>query len=83
MNNQTAFFQTSRQAHTFITLLESRRELRHGEYSIPTYRARLNKQKNLWYIHQTPYYFEGTLNAPKSGPIPYEDWHFNAISAAE
>ena len=77
MNNQTAFFQTSRQAHAFISLLESRRELRPGEYSIPTYRVRLNKQKNLWYIHQTPYYYESALNAPKSGPIPHEDWHFS------
>jgi len=77
----TPFIATTKaQAEALVVILDQRVELAHGEYSTPDYKV--SKQGAGWAIHQTPHYYEGTINRPAPGLLPLEDWHAAAIEEA-
>ena len=77
----TPFIATTKaQAKALIAILDRQVMLAHGEYSRPDYKA--VKHGGVWAIHQTPHYYEGTINRPAPGLLPLEDWHAAAIEEA-
>lgn len=71
---------TKSEAEALIATLDQRAELAHGEYSTPDYKV--VQRGGVWAIHQTPHYYEGTINRPLPGLLPLEDWHAAAIQEA-
>lgn len=68
---------TKAEAEALIAILDQRAELAHGEYSTPD--CKPVQRGGVWCIHQTPHYYEGTINRPLPGLLPREDWHAAAI----
>lgn len=57
--------------------------LRHGEYERPTYRIVKHRGQNDYYIKVKYYYYNGTMNAPQSGPLSCEEVESLKIIAHE
>jgi hypothetical protein len=63
-------YNTRKEAQAIVNQLDSMTyNLAHGEHSRATYTARKVRGEDAYYIHAKRYYYAGTLNARKSGPL--------------
>lgn len=70
---------TEQQAHALIQILSARTELRYNEYRLPDYFV-IPVLGEEWAVRQVPFFYAGTIGAPKPGIVEREDWHDQAIS---
>lgn len=69
---------TEQKANALVQILSARTELRPNEYRLPDYFV-IPVLGEEWEVRQVPFFYAGTIGAPKPGIVEREDWHDQAI----